>query len=53
MPNSNRNRKSLKGNETEDRTGAIKQTGYRKLPDDPSNPPDKRMSTADNTANGV
>jgi hypothetical protein len=53
MPNSNRNKNSIKGNEEEDRTGAKKQTGYRKLPDDPSNPPDKSMSTADDTSDGV
>ena len=51
MPNSNRNRNSQKGNEEEDRTGTKKETGYRKLPDDPGNPPDESISTAGNTAN--
>lgn len=52
MPNSNKNRNSIKGSEDEDRTGAKKETGYRKLPDDPDNPQDESISTADNTANG-
>jgi hypothetical protein len=52
MPSSNQNRNSIKGSEDEDRTGAKKETGYRKLPDNPDNPQDESISTADNTANG-
>ena len=52
MPDSNRNRNSLKGNEEEDRTGTKRETGYRKLPDDPNNPSDESISTADDTAKG-
>jgi hypothetical protein len=54
MPESNRNRHSIKGNEQENRTGNNnpQKTGYRKLPDNPRNRPDESISTADNTANG-
>ena len=55
MPNSDRNRNSQKGNENESRTGNKKKEkeGYKKLPDNPKNAPDKSISTADNTASGI
>ena len=53
MPGNNRNRNSIKGSESEDRTGAKNETTYRKLPDDPSNPPDESISTRDDPSNGI
>jgi len=52
MTNSKRNRNSLKGNEEEDRRGNIERqdSAYRKLPDNPNNPPDESISTADDTS---
>ena len=54
MPDNNRNRKSEKGNEKENRTGnnTKQKSGYRKLPDNPQPRSDESISTADNTANG-
>jgi len=54
MADSKRNRKSLKGNEEEDRTGNINKedTSYHKLPDNPNNPPDESISTADDSSDG-
>jgi hypothetical protein len=54
MPNRKRNRVGVKSNEEENRTGKNnpENTGYRKLPDDPSNRSDESISTADNTASG-
>jgi len=55
MPGNNRNRKSIKGNENESRTGNKKKEkeGYKKLPDNPKNSPDESISTRDDTANGI
>ena len=55
MPGNNRNRNSNKGNENESRTGKKKKEtdGYKKLPDNPNNPPDESVSTRDDTANGI
>jgi hypothetical protein len=54
MPDSNRNRNSIKGNDEEDRTGNDeKNPGYRKLPD--NNDPDRTdesISTRGDTSNG-
>ena len=54
MPDSNRNRKSEKGNNKENRTGEnpAGKPGYRKLPDDPGNRSDESISTRDDSANG-
>ncbi len=54
MPASNRNRYGQKEYNKEDRTGnnTPEKTGYRKLPDNLTNKPDKSISTTDNTANG-
>jgi hypothetical protein len=51
MPGNKRNRQGEKGNDKENRTGAEK-SRYKKLPDNPSNPPDESISTRDNTADG-
>jgi hypothetical protein len=53
MPNSNRNRESIKGNDKEDRTGntAKGDPGYKKLPDNPD-PSGEVISTAGDSANG-
>ena len=53
MADSNRNRKSEKGNERENRAGKKQvDDDYRKLPDNPQNAPDESISTADDTTNG-
>ena len=54
MPDSNRNRNSIKGNDKEDRTGNDKRDpGYRKLPDNKD--PDRSnesISTRGDSSNG-
>jgi hypothetical protein len=54
MPESNRNRTSVKGNENENRSGAgtTENSGYKKLPDNPQNAPNESISTADDPSNG-
>jgi|GEM_PF-2349686 len=54
MPDSTRNRNSVKETDKENRTGenTSEKTGYKKLPDNPSNRPDESISTANDPSNG-
>jgi hypothetical protein len=50
MPNSRKNRNGIKGRQEEDRRGNS-EPGYEKLPDNPDNPADENISTADDVSN--